>query len=80
MIHRFRNFWIPHQHLTDIVSRIWNSVEQMKWLNTTDSTKYIMIRVDMRTGDFNLLNSEGKIISDKNCQILFDIPFVGGKE
>ncbi len=68
---RLRNNWFDaadYERATRVIHGVAED-DPSNWLGHSES-KYIMVRIDMRTGDFILLDLRGNIIED---EVLYDL-------
>lgn len=66
------NGWFPAKAFLQVMQVMHNAATQVHthWLNVP-GTKYVTVRVDQRTGDFNILDRDGKALTIEQIQVLF---------
>ena len=71
VVYKARNDWFTPSSLQRIFYCITEAVNRhTAWLDVSD-TKYIELRIDMRTGGTRILNASGEPMTEKDICILF---------
>ena len=66
------NGWFPARFFAPVTRAIHLAAteEHTHWFNVP-KCKYVQLRIDQRSGDFNILNAAGKCLSNEDLRKLF---------
>lgn len=66
------NGWFPARFFAPVTRAIHLAAteDHTHWFNVP-KCKYVQLRIDQRSGDFNILNSDGDMLTDEQLRTLF---------